>query len=41
VLRELQETNGQRLAELCDALRDLNAKVDRLVALEEARAEKS
>jgi hypothetical protein len=38
VLRELQETNGQRLAEIGDALRELNAKVDRLVALEEARA---
>ena len=38
VLRELQETNGQRLAELGDALRELNVKVDRLVALEEARA---
>jgi hypothetical protein len=37
VLRELQETNGQRLAELGDALRELNTKVDRLIALEEAR----
>ena len=38
VLRELQETNGRRLAELSDALRELNSKVDRLVALEEARS---
>lgn len=37
VLRELQETNGRRLAELAEALRELNTKVDRLVALEEAR----
>jgi hypothetical protein len=37
VLRELQETNGKRLAELGEALRELNTKVDRLVALEEAR----
>jgi single-stranded DNA-specific DHH superfamily exonuclease len=38
VLRELQETNGKRLAEVGEALRELNTKVDRLVALEEARA---
>lgn len=37
VLRELQETNGQRLAEVGDALRELSSKVDRLIAIEEAR----
>lgn len=38
VLRELQETNGKRLADIGDELRELNRKVGRLVELEEARA---
>jgi hypothetical protein len=33
VLRELQETNGHRLTELRDEMRELNLKLDRLVAL--------